>query len=689
MIVKHLSKTYTPKRGTIKALNDVNFNLPENGMVFILGKSGSGKSTLLNLLSGLDSADKGSIIEVCGTDIVSCSTKEREWYRNSCCGFVFQEYNLIPELNVKENIMLSCQLQGSKDNKQKAERALQKVELDGYGDRKVTELSGGQKQRVAIARAIVKDPKIIFADEPTGALDEDTGASIFKLLKEIAKDRLVIVVSHDRDFATAYADRVIELANGKIISDSGEGYKANEQEKIDFKKPKLPIKAAAKIGCANFKFHPIRLVATLLLSMIAFTFLAICLSIATTNPRNNYINAVINSDMEYAVVYKQVRDRDMVDQSLDSFFGIDNEQWIDTDINFNDRDKLRNAYAGDVYIVDGDNEYAFQQAFGMPIKNLMELTKERPEAFSVTASGVMNIDDIDCATLGYTIMGRLPQNDMEIAINENILNSFLVAGLYEDGERITFKSAEDFIGHKLPMPSIDDEGNKWYGEVLKTVVGVVNTGCSKACWNTHGNDPMHLHDKIYVHKEYKGKYDFALCKIDGNFAKLANYVIDTIFADNRFNLSEPNLGYYLVEKNLTLIKFMCLYASIIFVFTALILLADFLGTSIRRQMKQIGILSAMGADLNSLLKIYGSNVGIICAVVYILSVALSAVFAAVVNGLIIKWTEAAFTVLWFSPVLIAILFGAVLVCGVLGLVVPLLRMRMLAPVDAIGRGQIK
>lgn len=223
MRVRHLSKTYTPESGEVKALNDVNFELPESGMVFILGKSGSGKSTLLNLVSGLDRADKGSEIETCGIEIVSCSANERDVYRNSSCGFVFQEYNLIPELNVKENIKLSWQLQGNKDNDEIVEKTLQKVELGGYGDRKVTELSGGQKQRVAIARAIIKEPKIIFADEPTGALDEDTGESIFKLLKAIAKDRLVIVVTHDREFAEKYADRIIELANGKIISDSDEG----------------------------------------------------------------------------------------------------------------------------------------------------------------------------------------------------------------------------------------------------------------------------------------------------------------------------------------------------------------------------------------------------------------------------------------------------------------------------------
>ena len=220
MKIRGIRKTYNIKSAQpIIALNDVSFDLPEVGMIFILGKSGSGKSTLLNVLSGLDKVDKGHI-EICGKDITKLSESELCNYRNSCCGFVFQEYNLIPELSVGENIMLALQLQGEKNAESKVREILERVELSEYGKRKVTELSGGQKQRVAIARAIVKNPNIIFADEPTGALDEQTGKSILDLLKEFSKNKLVIVVTHDKEFAKKYGDRVIELADGKIVSDS-------------------------------------------------------------------------------------------------------------------------------------------------------------------------------------------------------------------------------------------------------------------------------------------------------------------------------------------------------------------------------------------------------------------------------------------------------------------------------------
>ena len=236
MKINSISKIYKAKNAEpVIALNDVSFELPNKGMVFILGKSGSGKSTLLNAISGLTKVDKGSI-EVDNKDITKLSENELCKYRNTLCGFIFQEYNLIPELNVSENIKLALQLQGEKNVDEKVQEVLKLVELTNYEKRKVTELSGGQKQRVAIARAIIKNPKIIFADEPTGALDEQTGRSILELLKKLSKDRLVIIVTHDKGFAKEYKDRIIELKDGKIINDDGTTNKAQDEEKSEWKK---------------------------------------------------------------------------------------------------------------------------------------------------------------------------------------------------------------------------------------------------------------------------------------------------------------------------------------------------------------------------------------------------------------------------------------------------------------------
>ncbi len=217
--IKNITKVYSPKGGvTVRALDDVSVVFPEKGMVFLLGKSGSGKSTLLNVIGGLDKPDSGEII-VKGRSSKDFSGSDFDSYRNTCVGFVFQEYNLLNEFSVEQNVALALQLQNKRNDKAAVNELLERVDLKDFGKRKPNTLSGGQKQRVAIARALIKDPEIIMADEPTGALDSSTGKQILDTFKKLSQDKLVIIVSHDREFAERYADRIIEMSDGKIITD--------------------------------------------------------------------------------------------------------------------------------------------------------------------------------------------------------------------------------------------------------------------------------------------------------------------------------------------------------------------------------------------------------------------------------------------------------------------------------------
>ena len=216
--ITSLNKIYrSKKRRKCHALNDINLTLPDAGLVFVLGKSGSGKSTLLNLIGGLDNITSGSV-EVDGNDLARFKEKDFCNYRNSHIGFIFQDYHLIDELTVYENIRLSLDLENRNEYHLIGE-ALARVDLAGYEERYPTELSGGEQQRVAIARAIVKKPRIILADEPTGNLDTNTARQIVELLKELSKDCLILIVSHNINDANNYADRIIELKKGRIISD--------------------------------------------------------------------------------------------------------------------------------------------------------------------------------------------------------------------------------------------------------------------------------------------------------------------------------------------------------------------------------------------------------------------------------------------------------------------------------------
>ncbi|MDF2700162.1 MAG: transporter related protein [Haloplasmataceae bacterium] len=219
--IKGLHKNYKSKEGlTHQALRGIDLEFGSKGFIVLLGKSGSGKSTLLNILGGLDNFDTGEIII---KDKSTVDFKAGEWdsYRNTYVGFVFQEFYIIDEYSVGKNIALALELQGFPKNKidERVTEILSQVDLDGYMNRRPNEISGGQKQRIAIARALVKDPQIILADEPTGNLDSETGVMILETLKKLSKDKLVIMVTHDADFAREYGDRIIELMDGKVIND--------------------------------------------------------------------------------------------------------------------------------------------------------------------------------------------------------------------------------------------------------------------------------------------------------------------------------------------------------------------------------------------------------------------------------------------------------------------------------------
>ena len=219
--IKNVYKEYRTGNLVQKALDNVSLNLRDNEFVAILGPSGSGKTTLLNIIGGLDRYDKGDLVI---NEISTKKYKDRDWdsYRNHTIGFVFQSYNLIPHQTILSNVELALTISGvsKKDRKKRAIDALKQVGLEKQIHKKPNQLSGGQMQRVAIARALVNNPDIVLADEPTGALDSETSIQVMELLKEVAKDRLVVMVTHNPELAEEYATRIVNLKDGKIISDS-------------------------------------------------------------------------------------------------------------------------------------------------------------------------------------------------------------------------------------------------------------------------------------------------------------------------------------------------------------------------------------------------------------------------------------------------------------------------------------
>lgn len=225
-----ITKEYKVEEESVLALHDVSIEFRKNEFVSILGPSGCGKTTLLNIIGGLDRYTSGDI------QIDNVSTKEYDdvdWdtYRNRRIGFVFQSYNLIPHMNILKNVAMSLTLAGveSEERKPRALEALRKVGLEAQAKKKPNQLSGGQMQRVAIARALVNNPEIILADEPTGALDSESGIQVMDLLKEVARDRLVIMVTHNPSLAEEYSTRIVYLKDGQVVGDT-KPYNSEDEE---------------------------------------------------------------------------------------------------------------------------------------------------------------------------------------------------------------------------------------------------------------------------------------------------------------------------------------------------------------------------------------------------------------------------------------------------------------------------
>lgn len=500
--VRHLKKEYKSKNGVVtKALDDVSLTFPETGMVFILGKSGSGKSTLLNVCGGLDHADSGEII-IKGKSSSDFSGQDFDSYRNTFVGFVFQEYNILNEFTVEQNIALALELQNKKKDSELVARILADVDMTSFAQRKPNTLSGGQKQRVAIARALVKEPEIIMADEPTGALDSKTGQQVFDTLKKLSEHKLVIVISHDRDFAEQYGDRIIELKDGKIISDQtraveGENAKnvrfygtdtvcvanganitdaelesiktflarsggsaviSTSREKISqFKEdrpeisvgsfenikeqprvkqydaPKLirshlPVRHAVKMGASGLKTKPVRLVFTVLLSVIAFILFGLASTLMLFDDHEVRVQTFQDSQVNYITMGKQYKITEHYDGDSYSYFN-------DTKITDKELESINDKYKKVVPAVRLD----------MQISNL-SLSTNAQSFYSQSVSTVIPATaDLEM------VAGRMPEADDEVAVTDFLYDAFRSKEskfVYTKGDQtvtLTINSPQDIL----------------------------------------------------------------------------------------------------------------------------------------------------------------------------------------------------------------------------------------------------
>lgn len=330
--LKGISKVYNTAGLTQKALDNVSIKFRKNEFVSILGQSGSGKTTMLNLIGGLDNYTKGDLII---NGISTKKYKSRDWdiYRNHRVGFVFQSYNLIPHQTALQNVELALTLSGvgKEERRKRSIAVLKKVGLEKQMNKRPNQMSGGQMQRIAIARALVNDPDILLADEPTGALDSETSIQVMNLLKEIAKDKLVIMVTHNPELAEKYSTRIVKLLDGKIVDDSNhfDGLEEEKEDKKKSKKSKMSFLTALSLSLNNLMTKKGRTILTAFAGSIGIIGIALILSLS--NGIQNYID---KTEKETLGSYPLTISKESVDISsmLLSFMDSGDDESYDDDL---------------------------------------------------------------------------------------------------------------------------------------------------------------------------------------------------------------------------------------------------------------------------------------------------------------------------------------------------------------------
>ena len=424
--LKNLSKTYKSKKSTnTVALKDISIKFPERGMVFILGKSGSGKSTLLNVIGGLDKYDSGEIT-INGRSTKTFKGRDYDAFRNTYMGFIFQEFNLIEDYSVEQNIKLAIELQHKEATEEEIEKILEKVELTEISKRKTNELSGGQKQRIAIARAIIKNPEIILADEPTGNLDSQTGEQIWGILKELSKEKLVIVVSHDKESANKYADRIIEIQDGIIIKDEGKTEDLVSQKEFYLKKASLPFKHSINLGFKSMLTKKISLFFSSLIIATSFIFLAIALSTTWTNINERIIEQVKEND-EFSVNISYFND--IVSDKSPTGFSIERGMKELTDKEIEDIENNTNLQWRKKYNIGSLEGQTFK------FLNLDDSNNNNiPVYYSLNSDLKIEYIEINEFDKLNNLLGRIPIDENEIIISNYMADCIIYSGVQVKNE---------------------------------------------------------------------------------------------------------------------------------------------------------------------------------------------------------------------------------------------------------------
>ena len=487
--LKGIKKTYKTGSFSQHALKNIDLEFRENEFVAVLGPSGSGKTTLLNIIGGLDNYDGGDLI-INGKSTKKFKSSDWDAYRNNSIGFIFQSYNLIPHISILENVEIGMTLSGvsAKKRKRKALDLLKKVGLKEHAHKKPNQLSGGQMQRVAIARALANNPDIILADEPTGALDTKTSTQIMDLIKEISREKLVIMVTHNPDLALEYATRVVKMKDGEITDDTNPIEKVETKEKFKLKKTSMNFLTALKLSFNNIRTKKGRTALTAFASSIGIIGIALILSLSNgfkievdTFEQNSLAQSPIMITKEATSLDEKTLKK-ITDNKLEKYpkekkvYALDDirntimhtnnftEEYLDY-LDKIDKTKISGityARATNLNIIrkDDDKYFKIEMPEADPYQS-MQLWSLLPENPNKDEKGVIELNyDVLAGNLDYKTPGLILQLD-----NKNQISSSLLKELGITGKEIKF---DDILNKEYKIAINDDYYNKMGNNYIPT-----------------------------------------------------------------------------------------------------------------------------------------------------------------------------------------------------------------------------
>lgn len=605
LTLKRLSKEYTiEKNKSFSALSGIDLNFEKGEFVSILGPSGCGKSTLLNIIAGLDQPSEGDLI-IEGKSTKKYKKKDWDLYRKNNIGFVFQSFNLIEHLSALENVEIVMNLIGlpKKERIERAKNLLKQVGLEKHMDHKPGELSGGQKQRVAIARALANDPDIILADEPTGALDKKTGIQIMELIKEVAQDKLIIMVTHNRELAYEYSTRVVTILDGKIQKDE----KINDSEKNSLKSElkkkdgSMSFKDAIKLSLRNIKQKMGRIVVTTIAGSIGIA--GILLVVGLSNGATDYIDIQTNSFASANIIQTSIKFKDNVLQKSD--------------------------YPKDIKAYDSikKNPEVLTVRENLNIKDITSYEVNNETLKNITFNSLAGEKYL--SNIEHALSGRVPMdNKNELLVNKDmakkIIEKYGMNPDKDDYSKAIGKKVKVVIQETIANPTTGETSlGKKYTQDFE-VVGVVDEIALSSAAVYYSYDAVNTwleKDGYFLGKESRVVNAEVVIKDVHNNEKVLNYINAKENGGIGGSQMTEEKGFYatsqivMVKSAIKTLINLAQAVMIVFISVALVVSAILIGivifSSVLERKKEIGILKAVGARNKDIARIFRAESALI------------------------------------------------------------------------------